>query len=69
MTLVHKCSGMRFGEGAFRDWGYGVPGRELGGKAVVWGDWGGDPPPAQSRVGNNFVDITLRQVLTHRQGS
>ena len=60
---------MRFSEGAFRSWGYGALRREFGGKAVVWGDCGSDPPPGQSLVENNFVDITLRQVLTHPQGS
>ncbi len=69
MTLVHKSSSMRFSEGAFRSWGYGALRREFGGKAVVWGDCGSDPPPGQSLVENNFVDITLRQVLTHPQGS
>ncbi len=69
MTLVHKSSSMRFGEGAFRNWGYGALHREFGGKTVVWGDCGSDPPPGQSLVENNFVDITLRQVLTHPQGS
>jgi isocitrate dehydrogenase len=60
---------MRFGEGAFRNWGYRALRRELAGKAVVWGDCGSDPPPGRSRVEHNFVDITLRQVLTHPQGS
>jgi isocitrate dehydrogenase len=69
MTLVHKSSSMRFGEGAFRDWGYKALRRAFGGKAVVWGDCGSGLPPAQSRAENNFVDITLRQVLTHPQGS
>jgi hypothetical protein len=60
---------MRFGEGAFRNRGYGALRREFAGKAVVWGDGGSGPPPGRSRVENNFVDITLRQVLTHLQGS
>jgi len=60
---------MRLGERAFRNWGYGALRREFGGKAVVWGDCGSGPLPARSRVEHNFVDITLRQVLTHPQGS
>src|SRR5690242_413684 len=55
---------MKFTEGAFRDWAYGLVKREYAGKAVGWDDCGGKPPAGQVLVKDSIADITLQQVLT-----
>src|SRR5690348_742318 len=64
VTLVHKGNIMKFTEGGFRDWGYGLVKREYQGKAVGWDDCGGKPPAGQVLVKDAIADITLQQVLT-----
>jgi isocitrate dehydrogenase len=64
LTLVHKGNIMKFTEGAFRDWGYGLTKRDYAGKAVGWDDCGGKPPAGQVLVKDSIADITLQQVLT-----
>ena len=64
LTLVHKGNIMKFTEGAFRDWGYGLTKRDYAGKAVGWDDCGGKPPAGQVLVKDAIADITLQQVLT-----
>src|SRR6188508_440020 len=64
VTLVHKGNIMKFTEGAFRDWGYGLVKREYAGRAVGWDDCGGKPPAGQLLVKDAIADITLQQVLT-----
>ena len=39
LTLVHKGNIMKFTEGAFRDWGYGVIKKEYGSKDYQGGPW------------------------------
>ncbi len=39
VTLVHKGNIMKFTEGAFRDWGYELAGREFGAKLLDGGPW------------------------------
>jgi len=39
VTLVHKGNIMKFTEGAFRDWGYGVALNEFGGELIDKGPW------------------------------
>jgi isocitrate dehydrogenase len=64
VTFVHKGNIMKFTEGAFREWGYGLVKREYPGKAVRWDDCGGKPPEGQVLVKDSIADITLQQVLT-----
>ena len=39
VTLVHKGNIMKFTEGAFRDWGYGLAMDEFGGQLLDGGPW------------------------------
>ena len=39
MTLVHKGNIMKFTEGAFRDWGYGLAQKEFGAQLMDGGPW------------------------------
>src|SRR5437667_30267 len=39
VTFVHKGNIMKFTEGAFRDWGYGVAEREFGPQVYAWTQW------------------------------
>src|SRR5690242_10927148 len=55
---------MKFTEGAFRDWGYGLTKSAYAGKAVGWDDCGGKPPAGQVLIKDSIADITLQQVLT-----
>ncbi len=64
VTFVHKGNIMKYTEGAFRDWGYGLTKREYQGKAIGWDDCGGKPPAGQVLVKDAIADITLQQVLT-----
>jgi isocitrate dehydrogenase len=64
LNIVHKGNIMKFTEGAFRDWAYGLVKREYAGRAVGWDDCGGKPPAGQLLVKDSIADITLQQVLT-----
>jgi isocitrate dehydrogenase len=64
VTFVHKGNIMKFTEGAFRDWGYGLVKREYTGRAIGWDDCGGKAPEGQVLVKDSIADITLQQVLT-----
>jgi isocitrate dehydrogenase len=39
VTLVHKGNIMKFTEGAFRNWGYGLADREFGDRVYTWARW------------------------------
>ncbi|CUT17814.1 MULTISPECIES: NADP-dependent isocitrate dehydrogenase [Candidatus Ichthyocystis] len=39
VTLVHKGNIMKYTEGAFRDWGYGIAKREFGAQEIDQGPW------------------------------
>lgn len=39
VTLVHKGNIMKYTEGAFRDWGYALAGREFGAELIDDGPW------------------------------
>jgi isocitrate dehydrogenase len=62
VTLVHKGNIMKFTEGAFRDWGYGLAKREFGAVEIDGGPW------CKTKEGviikDAIADITLQQVLT-----
>ncbi len=80
VTLVHKGNIMKFTEGAFRDWGYGVAKEYFGDKVYTWNQWektkkekGEDAANAEQKtelaagkilIKDSIADITLQQVLT-----
>jgi isocitrate dehydrogenase len=80
VTLVHKGNIMKFTEGAFRDWGYGVAEQYFGDQVYTWSTWektkkekGEDAANAEQKaaiaagkiiIKDSIADITLQQVLT-----
>ncbi|HTI17030.1 MAG TPA: NADP-dependent isocitrate dehydrogenase, partial [Trinickia sp.] len=66
VTLVHKGNIMKFTEGAFRDWGYGLAQSEFGAVLVDGGPWMKVKNP---KTGNDIVikdviaDAFLQQIL------
>jgi isocitrate dehydrogenase len=80
VTLVHKGNIMKYTEGAFRDWGYGVAEQYFGDKVYTWNTWektkkekGEDTANAEQKaaiaagkiiIKDSIADITLQQVLT-----
>ena len=67
VTLVHKGNIMKFTEGAFRDWGYGVAKAFFGAVEIDGGPWCRIPhgkPGAGLVIKDAIADITLQQVLT-----
>ena len=80
VTLVHKGNIMKFTEGSFRDWGYGVADTLFGEQTYSWARWektkasageskANDELKAAQAAGKIIVkdaiaDITLQQVLT-----
>jgi isocitrate dehydrogenase len=80
VTLVHKGNIMKFTEGAFRNWGYGLAEKEFAGQTYTWDQWertklkdGGAAADAEQKaalasgkilIKDAIADITLQQVLT-----
>jgi len=80
VTLVHKGNIMKYTEGAFRDWGYGVAEQYFGDQVYTWNQWektkkekGEDAANAEQKaalaagkilIKDSIADITLQQVLT-----
>jgi isocitrate dehydrogenase len=67
VTFVHKGNIMKFTEGAFRDWGYGVAKEHFGAVELDGGPWCRIPdgkPGAGIVIKDAIADITLQQVLT-----
>ncbi|PWT80628.1 MAG: NADP-dependent isocitrate dehydrogenase, partial [Blastocatellia bacterium] len=80
VTIVHKGNIMKFTEGGFRGWGYGVAQREFGNQTYTWEQWqrtkeakGENAANAEQKVAlasgkllvkDVIADITLQQVLT-----
>ena len=70
VTFVHKGNIMKYTEGAFRDWGYGLAKREFGAVEIDNGPWCQIPegkPGAGIIIRDAIADITLQQVLTRPQ--
>jgi isocitrate dehydrogenase len=66
ITLVHKGNIMKFTEGAFRDWGYGLAQREFGAKPIDGGPWCSFKNPNTGReivVKDAIADAFLQQIL------
>jgi len=61
VTLVHKGNIMKFTEGAFRDWGYSLAGREFGAQPLDGGPW---MQTADGLVIKDMIaDAFLQQIL------
>jgi isocitrate dehydrogenase len=80
VTIVHKGNIMKYTEGGFRGWAYGLAEREFGSKVYTWETWektkkakGEDAANAEQKealasgkllIKDSIADITLQQVLT-----
>jgi isocitrate dehydrogenase len=62
VTLVHKGNIMKFTEGAFRDWGYGVARQEYGATDYQGGPW--LQLPGGVVIKDVIADAFLQQILT-----
>jgi isocitrate dehydrogenase len=66
VTLVHKGNIMKFTEGAFRDWGYGLAASEFGAQPLDGGPWMTVANPgtgAEIVVKDVIADAFLQQIL------
>ncbi len=80
VTIVHKGNIMKFTEGAFRNWAYGLAETEFAGATYTWDQWERTKAAKGEKVANAeqdaakaagkviikdaIADITLQQVLT-----
>jgi isocitrate dehydrogenase len=58
VTLVHKGNIMKFTEGGFRDWGYGLAAKEFGAELLDGGPW------MRLRNPKTGKDITIKDSIT-----
>ncbi|WP_092402482.1 MULTISPECIES: NADP-dependent isocitrate dehydrogenase [Candidatus Ichthyocystis] len=66
VTLVHKGNIMKYTEGAFRDWGYGVAKNEFGAKEIDKGPWCTINNPINSKeiiIKDSIADAFLQGIL------
>ncbi len=67
VTLVHKGNIMKFTEGAFRDWGYGLAKREFRDQVVteeeLWDDFEGKLPVGKVLIKDRIADAMFQQLL------
>ncbi len=66
VTLVHKGNIMKYTEGGFRDWGYGLAQKEFGAQLIDGGPWCEfkNPKTGQSIVvKDSIADAFLQQIL------
>jgi isocitrate dehydrogenase len=66
VTLVHKGNIMKFTEGGFRDWGYGLAQREFGAQPIDGGPWCKFKNPKTGTdivVKDVIADAFLQQIL------
>ncbi len=67
VTLVHKGNIMKFTEGAFRDWGYGLARREFRDQIVtedeLWDEFDGKLPAGKVLIKDRIADAMFQQVL------
>ncbi len=67
VTIVHKGNIMKYTEGAFRDWAYGIAKSHFGAEEIDGGPWCRIPegkPGAGLVIKDSIADIALQQVLT-----
>lgn len=65
VTLVHKGNIMKFTEGGFRDWGYGLAAREFGAELIGKGPW--RKLPNGLVIKDCICDAFLQEILIHPQ--
>ncbi|MDR2853012.1 MAG: NADP-dependent isocitrate dehydrogenase [Burkholderiaceae bacterium] len=66
VTLVHKGNIMKFTEGGFRDWGYGLAQREFGAELIDGGPWMKFKNPKSGKdivIKDVIADAFLQQIL------
>lgn len=66
VTLVHKGNIMKYTEGGFRDWGYGLAQREFGAELIDGGPWVKFKNPKTGRditIKDSIADAFLQQIL------
>jgi len=66
VTIVHKGNIMKFTEGGFRDWAYGLAQKEFGAQLVDGGPWCKFKNPRTGReitVKDSIADAFLQQIL------
>ncbi len=66
VTFVHKGNIMKFTEGAYRDWGYGLAQREFGAELLDGGPWCKFKNPRTGRdiiIKDAIADAFLQQIL------
>ena len=66
VTLVHKGNIMKYTEGGFRDWGYGLAQREFGAELIDSGPWCKFKNPRTGKeivVKDSIADAFLQQIL------
>ncbi|ALS58868.1 NADP-dependent isocitrate dehydrogenase [Pandoraea norimbergensis] len=66
VTLVHKGNIMKYTEGAFRDWGYGLAKKEFGATEIDGGPWCKVKNPKTGKdivIKDSIADAFLQQIL------
>ncbi len=66
VTIVHKGNIMKFTEGGFRDWGYGLAAKEFGAELIDGGPWMKFKNPRTGRditIKDSIADAFLQQIL------
>ena len=66
VTIVHKGNIMKFTEGGFRDWGYGLAAKEFGAELIDGGPWMKFKNPRTGKditVKDSIADAFLQQIL------
>ncbi|AMM26216.1 NADP-dependent isocitrate dehydrogenase [Variovorax sp. PAMC 28711] len=66
VTIVHKGNIMKFTEGSFRDWAYGLAAKEFGGQLIDGGPWMSVRNPRTGKditVKDSIADAFLQQIL------
>ena len=66
VTIVHKGNIMKFTEGGFRDWGYGLAAKEFGAELIDGGPWMKFKSPRTGKdivVKDSIADAFLQQIL------
>ncbi len=66
VTIVHKGNIMKFTEGGFRDWAYGLAAKEFGAELIDGGPWCHFTNPRTGReitIKDSIADAFLQQIL------
>jgi len=66
VTIVHKGNIMKFTEGGFRDWAYGLAAKEFGAELIDGGPWMKFKSPKSGKditIKDSIADAFLQQIL------